>query len=101
MNELNGQPDLEAILGQGRHSNDKPLRRLPPDVAKARSIEIRRRWTIARNLAQTALRRLHYDDYRALVEQAAAKVDAERGPLPGDEPIETSRNGARRRSGAG
>lgn len=78
-------PDLDALLAEDRR---RPAARqpqgLPPEIATARSAEVRRRWTIARNMAQTALRRLHHDDYRALTEQARKRVEAEYGPLPGD-----------------
>lgn len=38
-----------------------------------------------RYLAEAALKRLHADDYAELMRQATDKVNAERGPLPGDD----------------
>jgi hypothetical protein len=77
--------DLDALLSQGPHGRGKRPRTLPTDVQQARSTEVRRRLNLALDMAQTALRRAHYDDYRSLVNQAHAKVAAESGPLPGDE----------------
>lgn len=78
-------PDLNALLATddtvklGRHNL------FPPKVAKERSEERSRRTASAQFRATKALRRLHADDWRSLYLQALAQLDAERGPLPGDE----------------
>jgi hypothetical protein len=69
-------PDLQSLLELKR----------PPEVVKARVAEQRRRRSKAFGMASVAMSRLHPEDYKALLAQARAAVDAERGPLPGDEP---------------
>jgi hypothetical protein len=77
--------DLDAIL-DGRTPRPKTLRMvLPRDVQAARTAEIKLRNGLAFNMARQAIVLLHRDDYLALLTQAKAKVNAERGPLPGDE----------------
>lgn len=82
---MNGELDLDALvaLPPGRRRG-RPAT-FTPDVAKARHAETVRRLNAARALALKALTRLHPNDFRALCEQARAKINAERGPLPGDE----------------
>ena len=74
--------DLNELLGIPR-SRRQP--RFSADVAKARRREQSRRAAAAQGLARTALTKLHPDDYAALYRQAVNKVNADRGPLPGDE----------------
>lgn len=80
------EPDLDELLPEGapmhRRSRES---RFSPEVARARHKESTWRATNARRLAAEALRRLHPDDYESLTVQARARIDAQRGPLPGDE----------------
>lgn len=62
-----------------------PLIRRPPAVAAARAKEQRNRSAEARSRTERALRRAYPDEYDALYAEAKRRVDAERGPLPGDE----------------
>ena len=79
---MTGEVDLAALLeGVPRR------RKLPPDVAKARQREQFRRHSAAGRLVLQALSRLHPEEYRSLLDQAQARLVAERGPLPGDEPV--------------
>lgn len=74
-------PNLDDLIGgDGRAS------RLSAAERAARQKEVMRRNNVATGLARKALVRLHNEDYRSLWAQAKAKVDAEFGPLPGDEP---------------
>jgi hypothetical protein len=77
-------PDLDALLGKRRGALDRTSH-LPDEVRVARRAEKANRANAASALVQTALRRLHPEDYAALYEQAKARIAAERGPLPGDE----------------
>lgn len=79
-------PDLNALIGErtpGRRGRPVVF---PPDVASARHAEQMRRGSRAQRLAFQALAKLHPDDYRSLYEQAKVVIEAERGPLPGDDP---------------
>jgi hypothetical protein len=77
-------PDLDSLMA-GRLGRGYARREFPPEVSAARGVEQRRRSSAAQNMALTALSRLHRDDFRSLYRQAVAKINAERGPLPGDE----------------
>jgi hypothetical protein len=64
----------------------KPFqRRFTPEVAKQRVSEQRRRNADARQEARAILARAYPDEYRAHYEAAKARINAERGALPGDE----------------
>lgn len=54
-------------------------------TAEARKKERNGRAGVAQSRALRMLAKAHPDDYRTLYEAAKAEVDAERGPLPGDE----------------
>lgn len=82
---MNDVPNLEELLAAGRASTNGRAQPFSPEIAKARKLEQRTRTAMAVSLAAQALRRLHPDDHRSLYEQALAKVNAKRGPLPGDE----------------
>jgi hypothetical protein len=53
-------------------------------MKKARHQERNRRASIVRARVLTALRTMHPDDYRTLYRHITDVVNAERGPLPGD-----------------
>jgi hypothetical protein len=75
------EPDYQALRG----SNQSKLAHLSVEVRLARIREQRARAGTAQSRAKTALTKLHAEDYRSLWRQAVLEVDAERGPLPGDE----------------
>lgn len=58
--------------------------RLDEATRKARAAEQSRRAAVAQGRADSAMRRLHPDDYQRLFAAAKREVVAERGPLPGD-----------------
>ena len=59
-------------------------RKFAPEVAKARTAEMMRRYEAARAKAINALARAYPFKFRALYDEALRRVNAERGPLPGD-----------------
>lgn len=74
------EPNLEEALS-------RPSRRrlgLSPELGRERKLEQMRRAAAARDLADSALARLHPEEHKSLMAQARTKVDRERGPLPGD-----------------
>jgi excisionase family DNA binding protein len=73
---------LLADLDGWTHRGKRPL---PDDVRVARKIEKNRRQATAQSRALHATARLHHDEYLALWRQYRAEINAERGPLPGDE----------------
>lgn len=60
-------------------------RRFSAEIAKARQAEQARRYQTAYRRALRALVKVYPDDFEHLYRAARAEVDAERGPLPGDE----------------
>ena len=60
-------------------------KRFSPEVAKARQAEATRRAVEARRRATMILGLRYPDEYEVLLKSERAGVDAERGPLPGDE----------------
>lgn len=66
---------------EGRHY----VRKFDPEVSKAREKDRRGRSAHARSRAVTALCIAFPDEYRQLYLAALEEVNAERGPLPGDE----------------
>lgn len=62
----------------------------PPDVAKARRTEQIRRSATAQGRAKTALLHRHKVEYDELYAKFVAEVNAERGPLPGDDVLRPS-----------
>lgn len=63
-------------------------RRFAPEVAKARASERSRRHAEAQRRANVVLRDRHNDEWRDLYEAERAGLDADRGPLPGDEDVQ-------------
>ncbi|HXH34412.1 MAG TPA: hypothetical protein VNJ54_08380 [Plantibacter sp.] len=76
------EPNLQDLLGL---VSSRLRRGLDKETQQQRSKERTNRGATAASKATTALRRLHPDDYRSLYQQASEMVNAERGPLPGDE----------------
>lgn len=70
-------PDYRALRG-------RRLTHLSDEVRQSRIREQKRRAGMAQSRAKTALTKLHADDFRSLYAQAVLEVDAECGPLPGD-----------------
>lgn len=69
-----GEPNLDELLS--------PKTKRAIHMSETAKKERAKRQTLALAMAMTALRRLHKADYDDLYEQAKAKVDTERGPLP-------------------
>jgi hypothetical protein len=63
-----------------------PRTPLEVELAAARHLEQRFRAAHAGNHARRELADRHRDEYRTLYQAFRVRVDAERGPLPGDEP---------------
>lgn len=59
--------------------------RFTPEVEEARRQEQRSRNGTASARAKSALLQAFPDEYRTLYEAAKAEINAERGPLPGDD----------------
>lgn len=78
------KPNLDDLLEEESSHVYHSHLDLPPDVAEARRKEQVRRASRAQYLTAKAMRRLHREDWLALMAQARTKVDAECGPLPGD-----------------
>lgn len=76
------EPNLDELLAGNTPANK--ARDLPLEVARKRNAELSKRNAAARYMAIKALTVLHRDDYQSLMSQARAKVDSDRGPLPGD-----------------
>lgn len=76
------EPNLEELLAVKRRAGRRST--YSPEVAEARRLEQNRRSAKAQDLAHIALAKLHHDDHIALYRQALDKINAERGPLPGD-----------------
>jgi hypothetical protein len=65
-------------------------RKFSPEVGAVRRNEQQNRSATARMRALHALARAFPDEYRTLYQAAKAEVNAERGPLPGDESLNGS-----------
>jgi hypothetical protein len=74
---------VEAYLRSRDAAHGRPGR-FDDDMKKARHQERNRRASIVRARVLTALRTMHPDDYRTLYRHITDVVNAERGPLPGD-----------------
>lgn len=77
--------DIEANRRDEAPTRRGARRKFDPETAKARSAERTRRLMEARRRAVTMLIEAHEDEYDALFGVEQKGVDAERGPLPGDE----------------
>jgi len=64
----------------------KPWQRsgVAPEYRAARTAELNRRASVARQRTLAALRRAYPDEYRTIYEIAMADIHRERGPLPGE-----------------
>lgn len=83
---MSKSPDLDALLKLDNHRRGAK-RKYTAAVAKERHREQARRASSANSKANQALARMYPTDYAALYDQALARVNAESGPLPGDEPF--------------
>jgi hypothetical protein len=83
---MSDELDLEQILASKvKRYRARPVEGLDRATLDARRQERTSRTNQAKHMAHVALRHLHPDEYAELFQQAKAKVDRERGPLPGDE----------------
>lgn len=79
-----GSP-LVSLESLNKWTNEGGPRRFPSDVAAARRLESGRRAASAQGRARGELTKRHPDEYHELFRKFRAEIEAERGPLPGDE----------------
>ena len=76
---------VEAYLRSRENAPGNGRKNFDADTNRARHQERNRRQSIVRSRVLSALRTMYPDDYRALYQHVTDAVNAERGPMPGDE----------------